>query len=46
MKLLLKLGLTIYIIIVLGLSAFSEASFTDNFLKSMDSQLHSKMVDF
>ena len=42
MKLVLKLGLSIYVIMVLGFSAFSEAntSFTEKFLQPTDSQVH------
>ena len=46
MRLVLKLGLSIYVIMVLGFSAFSEATsnFTENFLKPTQSQLHLEMT--
>jgi len=48
MNLVLKLGLSLYVIMVLGFSAFSEAStsFTDNFLRPVDSQLHLEMTGY
>lgn len=48
MKFILKLGLGLYVIMVLGFSAFSEANsdFTNDFLKPVDSQLRTEMTGF